>query len=94
MDNYYDDNMEENIYGMEDDDVEEFNKEEESRGGEDSLEERGSLPILHNSSLPEIDEYAARTWIYPTNYPLREYQRNIVSEGSLTLIDFLYVFSF
>ena len=27
--------------------------------------------------LPGFDTYAGRTWIYPTNYPVREYQFTI-----------------
>jgi hypothetical protein len=29
------------------------------------------------SSLPIIDSKNLRTWMYPTNYPVREYQRDI-----------------
>lgn len=31
--------------------------------------------------LPGFDKYAGRKWIYPTNYPVREYQFNIVKSA-------------
>ena len=31
--------------------------------------------------LPEFDDVAGRMWIYPTNYPVREYQYNIVTKS-------------
>jgi ERCC4-related helicase len=30
-----------------------------------------------NGVYPQLDRNAARTWIYPTNYPVRNYQREI-----------------
>ncbi|CAM9841979.1 unnamed protein product, partial [Discosporangium mesarthrocarpum] len=48
-----------------------------SRGRYDAVEEtRRKLPPL----VP-IDADAARTWIYPINYPVREYQQQIVTEA-------------
>lgn len=32
-------------------------------------------------SLPGFDEQAGKLWIYPTNYPVRNYQFNIVSQA-------------
>ena len=34
-----------------------------------------------DDSLPEIDRIEARTWIYPTNYEVREYQRAIAERA-------------
>lgn len=42
-------------------------------------EEEPSLPDLsHIPDLPGFDKEAGRMWIYPTNYPVREYQFNII----------------
>jgi len=30
-------------------------------------------------SLPGFDNEAGKTWIYPTNYPIRKYQKDIVT---------------
>ena len=37
-----------------------------------------SQPMLDCSNLPGFDPHAGRLWIYPTNYPIRDYQFNIV----------------
>lgn len=34
-----------------------------------------------SSSLPGFDKCAGKLWIYPTNYPLRDYQFNIVQQA-------------
>ena len=36
-----------------------------------------------NSDLPQLDVEKALTWVYPTNYPLRDYQLSIVKQGIL-----------
>ncbi|KAK2192917.1 hypothetical protein NP493_20g03036 [Ridgeia piscesae] len=37
-----------------------------------------SQPMPDCSNLPGFDPHAGRLWIYPTNYPIRDYQFNIV----------------
>ena len=41
-----------------------------------SLPPPAATPV---ESLPGFDNEAGKTWIYPTNYPVRKYQRDIVT---------------
>ncbi|KAK3583331.1 hypothetical protein CHS0354_038942 [Potamilus streckersoni] len=39
------------------------------------------LGYTQDNSLPGFDKAAGKLWIYPTNYPVREYQFNIVQQA-------------
>ncbi|KAJ7989258.1 hypothetical protein DPEC_G00317620 [Dallia pectoralis] len=47
-----------------------------------SLTQGSSAGITHYRDFPELDGSSAQLWIYPTNYPLRDYQLKI-SEAAL-----------
>lgn len=52
------------------------------RSGEDAQAKTRYLDVLNRSLFPEIDYEAAQHFVYPTNYPIREYQLTI-SEKAL-----------
>lgn len=52
------------------------------RSGEDAQAKTRYLDVLNRSLFPEIDYEAAQQFVYPTNYPIREYQLTI-SEKAL-----------
>ena len=39
------------------------------------------IDVSRIPDLPGFDKHAGRMWIYPTNYPVREYQYAIVKEA-------------
>ncbi|XP_067680234.1 Fanconi anemia group M protein-like [Haliotis asinina] len=39
-----------------------------------------SVSLSHVPDLPGFDKHAGQLWIYPTNYPVRDYQLNIVQQ--------------
>lgn len=52
------------------------------RSGEDPQAKTRYLDVLNRSRFPEVDFEAAQQFVYPTNYPIREYQLTI-SEKAL-----------
>ena len=46
-------------------------------------------PHIDPRHLPQIDLETASTWVYPTNYPKRDYQMNIVTSGMCPLSSIL-----
>ena len=76
-------------YGFENfDDLEEFFQddvtEELSHGHETVPASKGSHSVLNASiieDIPGFDVHAGEIWIYPTNYPVRDYQFNIVQKA-------------
>ena len=40
-----------------------------------------STSLIHSELIPGFDEDAGQTWIYPINYPIRDYQFNIVHKA-------------
>lgn len=51
------------------------------RPGEDHEAKTRYLEITHRSSFPQIDYEAAQKFVYPTNYPIREYQLTITEKA-------------
>lgn len=51
------------------------------RPGEDPEAKTRYLDITHRSSFPQIDYEAAQKFVYPTNYPIREYQLTITEKA-------------
>lgn len=56
----------------------------ETHLGDISIGAEGFTPTqvqTQSSICPGFDKYAGKLWIYPTNYPVREYQFNIVQQA-------------
>ncbi|GAB1600289.1 hypothetical protein Ahia01_000306600 [Argonauta hians] len=53
-------------------------------GGVAEIEPNWDINLDNIPDLPGFDKFAGRLWIYPTNYPVREYQYNIVKEALFT----------
>ncbi|GAB1599128.1 uncharacterized protein LOC115224527 [Argonauta hians] len=49
-----------------------------------AIESNWDIDLDNIPDLPGFDKFAGRLWIYPTNYPVREYQYNIVKEALFT----------
>lgn len=39
---------------------------------------------MHKSEYPPLDQAATKDWIYPTNYPVRQYQLEICKKALFT----------
>lgn len=71
------------------DDPDEFNQRawpiayatQQRRSGEDAQAKTRYLDIINRSSFPDIDMEAAHQFVYPTNYPIREYQLTIAEKA-------------
>lgn len=50
-------------------------------GDENDFQVRQSIVANNARAAPGFDSDAGKTWIYPTNYPIRDYQYNIVREA-------------
>ena len=81
-------------FGLTEQDLEELCRAEETATSSHNSKNSGSFHIgpshaFLNSSIieegiPGFDEEAGQLWIYPTNYPLRDYQYNIVHKALFT----------
>ena len=58
-------------------DLSEFNNEDDDL----FLDNNDNAVINYPDSVPGFDSNAGRLWIYPTNFPLRDYQYNIVQQS-------------
>ena len=48
---------------------------------DDEFDQASGTDTTNIEDLPGFDQTAGRMWIYPTNYPIREYQYNIVAKA-------------
>ncbi|KAF1332742.1 Fanconi anemia group m protein, partial [Globisporangium splendens] len=51
------------------------------RPGEDADAKKRYLDVLNRSNFPDIDYEAAQQFVYPTNYPIRDYQLTITEKA-------------